>query len=385
MAFPLKEALYTSADMQEAQQASSIRLLHMASLAGTGDFAWDAVTLQKVNQLQYFSGTWQRCDSTAAKDFSAVAYYFGKQLQEQLNVPIGLIQVAVGGSNTESWIDRFTMQHHPQLVDMLPHWRTSDLIMPWCRERADKNLENATVAKQRHPYQPSYNYEAGIAPLTFFPVKGVMWYQGESNAHNIELHELLFKTLVNSWRQQWGYNFPFYYVQLSSLNRPSWPYFRDSQRRLLQQTDNTGMAVSSDAGNPDDVHPKQKRPVGERLAAWALANTYHQALIYSGPLFKSVQFSGNQAICSFQFREGLGTSDQKEVRGFEVAGSDLIFSKAKAVIRQDRVVISSDKVIEPQYVRYGWQPFTTANLVNKAGFPASTFSTFSFSHKHSVR
>lgn len=380
MAFPLKTALHTDADMQEAQQTSSIRLLQMVPLAETGNFAWDAITLKKVNQLGYFSGTWQRCGSTAAKDFSAVAYYFGKQLQQQLNVPIGLIQVTVGGSNTESWIDRFTMEHHPQLVDMFHHWRTSDYIMPWCRERAGKNLENATVAKQRHPYEPCYNYEAGIAPFTSYPIKGIIWYQGESNAHNAELHEVLFKTLVKSWRQKWGYDFPFYYTQLSSINRPSWPHFRDSQRRLLQHIDNAGMAVTSDVGDGTDVHPKQKKQVGERLAAWALAKTYHKRVPFSGPLFKDVQFSGNQTVCTFQFGEGLATSDHKAVRGFEVAGRDLIFRNAKAVIRQDQVIISSDEVAEPRYVRYGWQPFTTANLVNRAGFPASTFSSFSISH-----
>ncbi|MBF9252697.1 sialate O-acetylesterase [Pontibacter sp. 172403-2] len=377
MAFPLRDAVHTDADMQAAQQASSIRLLKMKPLAETGDFAWDSVTLKKVNQLNYFSGTWQRSDSAAAKDFSAVAYFFGKRLQEELGVPIGLIEVAVGGSGTASWIDRYTLEHHPQLVNMLHNWRTSDFLMPWVRERAAKNLEQATFAKQRHPYQPAYNYEAGIAPLTDFPIKGVIWYQGESNAHNIELHETLFKTLVSSWREKWGYDFPFYYVQLSSINRPSWPHFRDSQRRMLAQTDNTGMAVSSDVGNATNVHPTQKRQVGERLAAWALAKTYHKRVPYSGPLFQDVKFSGNQAICTFAFDKGLHTSDGKALRGFEVAGSDLIFRKAKAQIRGGKVIVSSDKVPEPKYVRYGWQPFTTANMVNKAGLPASTFSSFS--------
>lgn len=130
MAFPLRNAVHTGAEMRAAQQASSIRLLHMKPLAETGDYAWDSVTLKKVNQLDYFSGTWQRSDSAAAKDFSAVAYYFGKKLQEELGVPIGLVEVAVGGSGTESWIDRYTLEQHPQLVNMLHSWRTSDFLMP---------------------------------------------------------------------------------------------------------------------------------------------------------------------------------------------------------------------------------------------------------------
>ncbi len=377
MAFPLRQAVHTAGEMRQAQQAPAIRLLQLKPLAETYDVAWDSETLQKVNRLEYFSGTWQRSDSAAAKDFSAVAYYFGKQLQEQLGVPVGLIEVAVGGSGTESWISRYTLEHHPQLVHMLHSWRSSDFLMPWVRERAGKNLEKATLTKQRHPYQPSYNYESGIAPLTAFPIKGVIWYQGESNAHNTELHETLFKTLVQDWRGQWGYDFPFYYAQLSSINRPSWPYFRDSQRRLLRQVENTGMAVTSDLGDPQDVHPRQKRQVGERLAAWALAKTYGKRVPYSGPLFEDVRLSGNQAVCTFEHGKGLHTSDGQELRGFEIAGSDLIFREAKAEIRGSKVWVRSDQVPVPKYVRYGWQPYTTANLVNKAGLPASTFSSFS--------
>ncbi|WP_276496680.1 GDSL-type esterase/lipase family protein [Pontibacter litorisediminis] len=376
MAFPLRQAVHTAREMRQAQQSSSIRLLKMRPLAETYDVAWDSVTLKKVNKLQYFSGTWQRSDSAAAKDFSAVAYYFGKQLQEQLGVPVGLIEVAVGGSGTESWISRYTLEHHPQLVHMLHTWRGSDFLMPWVRERTAKNLENATLATQRHPYQPAYNYEAGIAPLTAFPIKGVIWYQGESNAHNIELHEELFKTLVSDWRGAWGYAFPFYYTQLSSINRPSWPHFRDSQRRLLAQVEHTGMAVTSDVGDPQDVHPRQKRQVGERLAAWALARTYGKRVTYSGPLFKEVRFADGKAICTFEHGKGLRTSDGQALRGFEVAGSDRVFREAKAEARGDKVWVSSDEVPDPKYVRYAWQPYTEANLTNKAGLPASTFNSF---------
>lgn len=376
MAFPLRQALYTPEDMRQAQLASDIRLLQMKPLAETADIAWGPETLQEVNRLEYFSGKWKRADSAAAKGFSAVAYYFGKRLQEQLGVPVGLIEVAVGGSGTESWISRHTLEHHPQLVHILHNWRGSDFLMPWVRERAARNLENAALANQRHPYQPSYTYEAGIAPLTAFPIKGVIWYQGESNAHNVELHETLFRTLVQDWRGKWGYPFPFFYTQLSSINRPSWPYFRDSQRRMLRQVENSGMAVTSDLGDSLDVHPRQKRQVGERLAAWALARTYNERLSYSGPLFEGATFSGGKAICAFQFAKSMQTSDGQNLRGFEVAGNDLIFREAKAEIRGRKVWVWSDKVPEPKYVRYGWQPYTTANLVNKAGLPASTFSSF---------
>ena len=376
MAFPLRASTYTQEDLQQAQRNSAIRLLQMKPLAETGDFAWDVNTLEKVNRLEFFSGNWQKSDSLAVQDFSAVAFYFGNALYQQLEVPIGLIQVAVGGSNTESWIDRLTLEHHPQLARLHHQWRNSDYIMEWCRDRADRNLENADKTKQRHPFEPSYLYESGVAPLTEFPIRGLLWYQGESNAHNIALHEELFEVLVTSWRQQWGYEFPVYYTQLSSIERPSWPRFRDSQRKLLHQIENTGMAVTHDMGDRYDVHPTQKRPVGERLAAWALAKTYQKEMPFSGPLFETVSFSGSQAVCTFQFDEGLSTNDGEAIRGFELAGNDMIFVEAAATIEGDKVRVSSEKVTEPKYIRYAWKPFTTANLVNESGFPASTFSNF---------
>ena len=378
MAFPLRASTYTQKDMQQAQQNSAIRLLQMKPVTETGDFSWDEATLEKINRLEFFSGNWQKNDSLSVPDFSAVAFYFGNALYQQLNVPIGLIQVAVGGSNTESWIDRFTLEHHPQLSTLHHEWRNSDFIMEWCRERASKNLKNADKAKQRHPFEPSYIYESGVAPLSAFPIRGLVWYQGESNAHNIALHEELFKTLVTSWRQQWGYEFPVDYTQLSSIERPSWPRFRDSQRKLLDQIENAGMAVTHDVGNRYDVHPRQKRPVGERLAALALANTYQKDLLYSGPLFEAVSFSGGEAVCTFRFDEGLSTGDDEAIRGFELAGNDMIFVEAEAAIEGNKVRVFSEKVAEPKHIRYAWQPFTTANLVNESGFPASTFSSFSF-------
>ncbi|PKV62952.1 GDSL-type esterase/lipase family protein [Pontibacter ramchanderi] len=376
MAFPLKASQEGRREMRQAQQTADIRLLHMKPLAETGNFVWDSTTLRKVNQLAYFSGTWQRCDSTAAGEYSAVAFHFGKQLRERLKVPVGLIQVAVGGSTTESWIDRHTLEHHPQLVDMLHNWRSSDFVMGWARERAGVNTQGTANAKQRHPYEPAYNFEAGIAALTLFPIKGVIWYQGESNAHNTELHEELFRTLVRGWREKWGGDIPFYYAQLSSIDRPGWQHFRDSQRRLLSQLKNTGMAVTSDLGDSLDVHPTQKRQVGNRLAAWALANTYRQRVPYSGPLFDKARFVGQQAVCSFEHAKGLRASDGTVLRGFEVAGSDMVFHKASAEIRGSQVWVSAEKVPAPKYVRYAWEPFTRANLVNKAGFPASTFTSF---------
>lgn len=375
MAFPLKAAINDNNEMQTAEQNTNLRLLQMKPLAETDNTAWDSVTLDKVNKLQYFSGTWQRCDSSNAKNFSAVAYYFAKKLQQQIHIPIGLIEVAVGGSTTESWIDRYTMEHDAHLVNELYNWRTSDFFQPWVRERADTNLKKSTNPKQRHPYESCYNYEAGISRFTQFPIKGVIWYQGESNTHNIELHEYLFPTLVKSWRKQWGYNFPFYYVQLSSLNRPSWTAFRNSQLQLLRVVPNSGMAVSSDVGDSTNVHPRHKKEVGNRLARLALHFTYQQKnIIPYGPMpLKAVQ-QNNQIVVSFQYAGvGLKTEDEKLLHGFKLRNDKGIEQPAKAYIRNNQVIIPVDKNEKPITVLYGWQPYTDANLVNSEHLPASTF------------
>ncbi len=375
MVFPLRSAINEKEEMKRAQANKNLRLLQMKPLAETNNWAWDSATLQKVNGLQYFSGSWQQCDSNAAKGFSAVAYYFAKKLQQETGVPVGLIQVAVGGSTTESWIDRYTQEHHPVLVNELYNWRKSDFFQPWVRERTDTNLKKSSNPKQRHPYDPAYNYEAGLSQFTSFPIQGVIWYQGESNAHNVELHEVLFPQLVKSWRKQWGYDFPFYYVQLSSLNRPSWTSFRNSQLQLLQQIPNTGMAVSSDVGDVNDVHPRRKKEVGERLARLALHFTYgRKEVVPYGPMPLKAVRQNNNIVLHFQYAGAhLRTAGPKEVKGFSIVSDKGILMEVKALLQKDRVVIpltGKEKIVE---VRYGWQPYTEANLVNEAGLPASTF------------
>lgn len=166
---------------------------------------------------------------------------------------------------------------------------------------------------------------------------------------------------------------PFYFVQLSSLNRPSWPWFRDSQLRLMNEISNTGMAVSSDHGDSLDVHPRCKQPIGERLARWALANTYGQHITPSGPVFSSVTRQADALIVSFLYADGLQTSDGKAPSCFEIAEEDGLFQPATATIEGNTVRLTSPTIKHPRYVRYAWQPFTRANLVNADQLPASTF------------
>lgn len=373
MAFPLKSAEHSPADKTSAEANSSIRLLQMNVLAETDNRSWDTAILRKINQLDYFSGSWQRCDSVKAKEFSAVGFFFGQQLQIELKVPIGLIQVAVGGSTTESWIDRYTLEHHPVLVGELRNWRSSDFFQPWVRERTNLNLKDATNSKQRHPYEPAYNFEAGISSLTRFPIKGVIWYQGESNAHNIELHEQLFPALVHSWRKKWGYEFPLYYVQLSSLNRPSWTLFRFNQLNFLKSISNTGMAVSSDVGDSLNVHPIRKKQVGQRLARLALHFTYGKKdIVPYGPMPLEARIEKQKIYIKFAHNDGLRAADGLVLRGFTLMDKKGNSHDVQARIEADQIIIplENDTAVE---VRYGWQPFTKANLVNGAGLPASTF------------
>ena len=378
MEFRLKQSAGGADDIKFAK-LPEVRLFNMQPVAYTNNVAWEKNTLDLINQLQYFTQTeWKSTTPEIAKDFSAVAYHFGKTVYEETGVPIGLILNAVGGSPAEAWIDRFTLEHHNKLVGMFRNWSNNDFINPWCRERAGQNIELSDNPLQRHPYHPSYLYEAGIQNITRLNISGVIWYQGESNEQNVELHEVIFPALVESWRSAWHDDFPFYYVQLSSMaiGRETWGHFRDSQRRLMYEIPNSGMAVSSDLGDSTDVHPREKKQIGERLARWALNKTYgFSDITPSGPLFHDFFVEDETAYISFEFAEGLMSSDGKPLRSFEVAEFPGLFFPATAVIEGNVVKVESTRVRTPKYVRYGWSSYSDGNLINSEGLPASTFST----------
>ncbi|MDE5416720.1 GDSL-type esterase/lipase family protein [Labilibaculum sp. DW002] len=374
MAFTLKESSTGKEDITKANR-SNIRLYNMKAQALPNDQKWGREVLKKVNQLDYFNSEWKACDSCTASEFSAIAYHFASGLQDSLNVPIGVILNAVGGSTTEAWIDRKSLEHHPVLVNVLDDWLNNDFVHSWCRKRARQNLDNQDGSFQRHPFQAAYLFETGIAPLLGFAIKGAIWYQGESNAHNVEFHEVLFPELVKSWRKSWGYDFPFYYVQLSAINRPSWGYFRDSQRRMNKLIPNSGMVVSSDKGHPNDVHPKNKKPIGERLARLSLSETYNFDLEYSGPVPVKMVFEKECAIVYFDHCSGMRAKNGDVIKGFEIAGSDDLFVPAEVSVNENTLILRNKLVKKITNVRYGWQAFNEANLVNDQGLPASTFST----------
>ncbi len=355
-----------------SSQKPDIRLFNMTEKWATTNSEWSISALDSVNRLQYYTDKgWQACNKNTAPAFSAIGLAFARTLADTLGVTIGVICNAIGGSPTESWIPRQTLEN--DFPDILREPTKNDFIQPWVRERMSKNINLKTNPLQRHPYQPCYLFEAGIEPLAHYTIRGVAWYQGESNAHNMEAYDSLFKLMVGSWRSYWNANLPFYYVQLSSLDRPSWPWFRDVQRRQLRTIPNTGMAVSSDIGDSLDVHPKHKMAIGQRLARWALAKTYGHRLVPSGPFMNHVDYHDGAAYVSFDFADGLRTSDGKAIRSFEIAGEDGLYHPAQAKIEGNQVKVWSQQVVKPVNVRYGWQPYTRANLVNSSLLPTSTF------------
>ena len=373
MELPVNAVQSRKQDLDEANSQTRLHLFNMSAIYPTNAVAWSAGACDSINRHQYLRvGPWRNCSRESLGGFSAVAYHFGKKLADSLQVPVGIICNAVGGTTTESWIDRQTLEQ--RMPAILRDWYRGDFGMKWARERALQNISVSKNPLQRHPYAPAYMFEAGMLPLKDYGIKGVVWYQGESNAHNIELHERLFPMLQKSWRNFFhNAELPFYFVQLSSLNRPSWPRFRDSQRRMASRLRNTWMAVTTDVGDSLDVHYTNKKPVGERLGLQALCHSYDYKIESEGPVCHSISVKDNGLELQFVHAQSLSAKGSRLI-GFEVAGADGIFYPAEAqIISSNTVLVRSSSVTRPLYVRYGWQPFTRANLVNEVGLPCSTF------------
>lgn len=373
MAFSMQEAKDAARYLADSLNGQ-VSLLRLQPKAHTYDRPYDSLELATGHADAFFAlQGWQTADDRqAAASFSAVGYAFAHRLQRELGVPVGLVQVAVGGAPTESFISRQTLEGYKQGVEMLNH--PERLADAWVSGRQARNLAGAKG--HRHAYQPTFLFDAGILPLQGMDIGGVIWYQGESNADNPQQHAQLFGKLLQDWRAHWGReDLPFLYVQLSSMERPSWPAFRDSQRRLLRLP-HTAMAVSHDLGHPTDVHPTDKWPLGGRLAQAALSQVYGRGGAPMGPLFDYANVQQHGMWVAFGHARGLRTLDGASIRGFELAGADGVFRPARARLRKGGVWLQAEGVQAPRYVRYAWQPYTDANLCNAERLPASTFTTF---------
>ncbi len=374
MAFTLNQS--TDKEHRSIQEDSQLRIYNMQPAHETSATAWPVSFLDSLNRLQYFRpSTWEGV-TPQQNNISAIAYHFGREIRDSLKIPVGIIINAIGGSPTEAWIDRNTLE--TKLPAILRHWRSNDFIMPWVRERAAQNVQSQDTPLTRHPYAPTYLYDVGIRPLEKLAIRGVLWYQGESNAHNMEAHERLFPLLIESWRSTFASPLPFYYVQLSSMNRPSWSHFRNSQRRLASPKEGIEMVVSLDHGLKDDVHPTIKYPIGHRLALLALSNLYGYTSIEArSPECRDLKCHPRSILLSFSGTSSLKTSDGAPLRGFEVVTLDGKSHSLTGETKGKNVLLSLPASLVGQelyQLRYAWHPYTDANLTGATGLPVGTFS-----------
>ncbi len=351
-------------------------------------------------------GAWAQCNPETVAGFSAVAYFFGRRLHKELNVPIGLIATSWGGTPAEAWTRRKVLESDDICAPILTRFDKILADYPTAKKVYDKNLkqweEAAKTAKDqgkplatRRPRRPkgpnsakrpASLYNGMIAPLIQYAIRGAIWYQGESNASRAYQYRTLFPMMIANWRADWQQgDFPFYFVQIAPCKGMN-PEIREAQLLTMLSVPNTGMAVTTDIGNPTDIHPRNKRDVGKRLALWALNKTYGQKdTVCSGPIYKSMRVEGDKIRVFFDHvgsglvakggepgKPGmLGKSG--ELTDFTIAQEDGDFVPAKAVIDGDTVVVRGTGIQKPAAVRFGWTHTAEPNFFNVEGLPASPF------------
>jgi sialate O-acetylesterase len=382
MELTLDEAEGAAAEIPQARhpEVRFLRAEHRTSSFPLADVATDG---------------WKVCTPETAPKVSAVAYFFARHVREHHSVPIGVIDASWGGTPLAAFTPLATIAGDPALLPALVHWsriadaRTTTLLEI---EREKRELEAAAARARaqgqeppRPPWRPDFDawgpaaiYNAMVAPLAPFAIRGVIWYQGESDAspERAPVYARLFQSMIRDWRRAWGVgDFPFLFVQLASWTAGpgnAWPELREAQRQALTVV-NTAMAVAIDVGHPTDIHPRDKKTVGTRLALAARVLAYGERLEHSGPLFRQVTPEGPGLRVSFDHGEGLTTHGGAEVAGFEIAGADGRFVPAGARIVGSTVFVSSAAVPSPRSVRYGWADNPRVSLYNAAGLPASPF------------
>jgi sialate O-acetylesterase len=356
--------------------------------------------LHEPKRFSYFpmqdqEAIWQICTPETAATFSAVAYFFAREIQHDQKVPIGLVEADWGGTPAESWISLDTLGNDAGLMPVFAE-RAADMD-----KQADAEAIKATYAREDaeakaqgrkpedHPWQPpvepwaaSSLYNGMIAPVTPLAIRGVIWYQGESNSPlaRAPLYHRLFSSMIGDWRRKFAQgDFPFLFVQISSYEstpEEDWGTLRDAQRRTLSVA-NTGMAVTLDVGDRDNVHPADKQTVGHRLALAARALSYGEDVHHSGPLFQEGTTEGDGMRVYFTGADGRLAAKDGTLQGFELAGADHRFVPATAKVdaNGETVTVTSSQVMAPRYVRYAWPNAPDATLVDGAGLPASTFTS----------
>ncbi len=339
---------------------------------------------------------WEICDTTSVKKFSAVGYFFARDLYKQLKVPIGLLFSSVGGTPAEKWTTRLTLESNPELKKLVEDYDKAKLEYPdavakykkdypvllakWAADTLVTSVSNkAFPTKPAPPRNPAGGagglYNGMINPLIPYAIKGVIWYQGESNGGRGKQYQTLFPTMITDWRQHWNQgDFPFLFVQIAPF-RSADPMIREAQFLTLKKVPNTAMVVTTDCGDSSDIHPTHKQPVGNRLSLAARALAYNEKIEYSGPLYKSFEVKGNTIELSFNhIGRGLMAKDG-DLIGFTIAGENKKFFPATAIIEGEKVIVSSMDVTKPTAVRFAFTNVAKGNLFNNEGLPASPFRT----------
>lgn len=363
------------------------------------------VTFQRTKDAKATFGRWEECKPEAVLEFSAVGYYFGREIEKTQKVPVGLLACNWGGTPAQAWASRDALDAVPELAyyhrDLEAAIKGYDPVKAeeaykqalgkWeaaaAKAKADGKPEPKRPTKQPKPAvnqnSPSALFNGMLHAITRFPIKGAIWYQGESNAGKAAEYHTLFPVMIQDWRKQWGAEFPFLLVQLAPFKGGAsgvdYAELRDAQFQATKKLPKVGIAVITDAGDETDIHPQKKEPVGQRLALAARAIAYGEAVEYRGPEYKSHAVEGDKVVISFAHAAGL-TAKGGELAGFTVCGEDKVFHPAKAEVKGDTVVVSSEKVAKPAAVRFGWVNFAKPelNLFNGAGLPAVPFRTDAF-------
>lgn len=349
------------------------------------------------------SGAWQVANPKTTGEFTAVGYHFALDLYRMLNVPVGIINSTWGGTRIEAWMDPATLKSNPAGAPVLNDWAKRLVAYPEAKAKFD--VAHATWKAERdaakaaglpftkaepsswnlggpgHVNTPSGLNNGMIAPLVPYALRGTVWYQGEANAGEPAAYRALFAAMITGWRAQFGQgDFPFYWVQLAnyqSATYTNWAFLREAQSQALNLPA-TGQAVTVDIGNLNDVHPRNKKDVGRRLARLALARTYGQKIVDSGPVFAQAVREGVGFRVSFTAIHGGLIAPLNELVGFELAGEDKVFKPAAANIEKDTVLVTSAEVPAPVAVRYAWRNAPLAGLFNNEGLPAAPFRSDSW-------
>lgn len=377
--------------------------------------------LQPISELE---GKWIECSPATVSGFSAVGYFFGRDIHKSTKAPVGMIHSSWAGTPAQSWTSLSGLEREPALqgyVDItrkllanydmaramypqqlaeyeakLKEWKQGagvafeTAVKSWAAENEKNKAEGkpllpkptpavpaprAPASPDGAPWSPTTLYNGMIAPLLPYAIKGVIWYQGESNSGNPKEYRLLFPRLIADWREKWGRgDFPFLFVQVAPYQKQS-PELREAQFLTWKKTPQTAMVVTTDAGDPVNIHPTNKEPVGVRLALAARSLAYGEKVEYSGPEFAMLKIDQNRAILTFRHTGSGLISKGGDLEGFTICGADQKFIKGKARISGNAVIVWSEQVGTPVAVRYGWGGVPEGNLYNMEGLPASPFRT----------